>query len=321
MFARFGSRQVFALSDAINEENSVMTTATSSTFCGIEMTEVRRLTLEKLFSKLSDVASFPATAQRLLELTNDENADGAEIREVIQTDPALVANILKRANSAYYSLANKVTDIRSALSVLGMREIRNMATTIFLTKFSEAKSDHGTYRRQALWDHSVAVGLAAKFLSKQTGKGVPEEAYMAGLLHDIGYILCDQFLNKHFRLMIDQLQESVATPDIENQLLTFDHAMLGGFVAQKWKFPESAVHAITFHHKPHEYQGEYGDTLNIVVLANYLCSQAGYLSLGVNNALLPEAALLNQLGLQPNALETLPEQLQDTLKAVRAVPS
>jgi HD-like signal output (HDOD) protein len=164
----------------------------------------------------------------------------------------------------------------------------------------------------------VAVGTAARFIAKFTHKGVPEEAYMAGLLHDFGFILCDQFLHKHFCTIIDQLQSTESTTNVENRVLSFDHAMLGGYVAQKWNFPESAVDAITFHHKPQEYRGLHEETLHIVVLANYLCSQAGYLSLGVNNALPPDSKILSSLELEASALTSLSEQLAEPLQAVQA---
>ncbi len=167
-------------------------------FCGAAMNPIRRLALEKLFAKISDVAAFPATAQKILELTSGENVNGDEVREVIQTDPALVANILRRVNSSIYALSTKVADVRTAVNLLGYREIRNLAMTVFLSKFNEKPSDHGQYKRQNLWNHCVAVGTAARFIAKQTHCGEPEEAYVAGLLHDFGFILCDQFLHPQF---------------------------------------------------------------------------------------------------------------------------
>jgi putative nucleotidyltransferase with HDIG domain len=283
------------------------------------MDEVRRAALDRLFARMSDVASFPAAAQQLLELTANENSSGAEIRDVIQTDPALVANILKRVNSSFYGLANKVTDIRSALSLLGTREIRNMAMTTFLARFNANQSEHGTYRREALWTHCVATGVAARVLAKELGKGVPEEAYMAGLLHDFGYILCDQFLHKHFCQVIDRITPDVPSVAIENEVLTFDHAMLGGFVAEKWQFPDSAVDAITYHHRPQDYHGLHDDTLHLVVLANYLCSEAGYLSLGVPNTPAPGAELLSAIDCDSARLPSLREKVQQAITSAKSL--
>lgn len=293
-----------------------MSTAATITFCGMEMNEVRHLALEKLFSRISDVASLPTTAQRLLELTSQESAQVDEIREVIQTDPALMANILRRVNSAYYGLATKVADVRSAISLLGLREIRNLAMTIFLSKYYDKPSDHGPYRRNALWDHCVAVGTAARLTAQITGKSVPEEAYVAGLLHDFGFILFDQFLHKHFCLILDELNEFTPTCDVENRVLTFDHAMLGGFVATKWNFPESAADAITFHHRPLDYHGSHAGTLHVVVLANWLCSEAGRLSLGVPNVIRPEPEIFMSLGVDDASLREIREKLEQELAKV-----
>jgi len=293
--------------------------ASSTTFCGTEMNEVRRVALERLFSRISDVASLPTTAQKLVELTSQESAPVDEIREVIQTDPAFLANLLKRVNSSYYSLSNKVADVGSAISLLGLGEIRNLAMTIFLSKYAEQPSDHGPYRRTSLWSHCVAVGAAARLIARTTGKGVPEEAYVAGLLHDFGFILLDQYLPKHFHMIIDEIGESTPTHEVENRILTFDHAMLGGFVARKWNFPESAADAITYHHRPLEYRGAHRETLNAVVLGNWLCSQEGHLSLGVANLSRPEPELFLGLGVDDASLAELQRKLTEELEKVRGI--
>lgn len=282
------------------------------------MNEARRIALEKLFCRISDVASLPTTAQKLVELTSQEAAPVDEIRTVIENDPAFLANLLRRVNSAYYGLANRVSDVRAAISLLGIREIRNLATTIFLSKYYDKPSDHGPYRRNSLWTHCVAVGTAARLIAKSTGNGVPEEAYVAGLLHDFGFILLDQFLPKHFQLIIDELDEHTPTCEVENRILTFDHAMLGGFVARKWNFPDSAADAITFHHRPLDYRGPCAGTLDAVVLANWLCSQSGHLSLGVPNLTRPVAEVFMRLGVDDATLSELQASLPKELEKIQS---
>jgi HD-like signal output (HDOD) protein len=289
---------------------TAMNATATITFCGMEMDEGRRLALERLFSRISDVASLPTTAQKLLELTALDTPPVDEIRDVIETDPALLANLLRRVNSGYYGLATKVSDARSAIALLGMQEIRNLAATIFLSKFYDQPSDHGPYRRTQLWDHCVAVGTTSRMIARQTHRCVPEEAYVAGLLHDFGFILLDQFLHKHFCMVLDQLDEHTATHEVENRILTFDHAMLGGFVAHKWCFPQPAIDAITFHHRPLDYHGDHAATLHAVVLANWLCSDLGRLSLGVNNLPQPEPEVFHGLGLDDASLCDLRTQLE-----------
>ena len=121
----------------------------------------------------------------MLQLTEDENADPEQLREAIQSDPVLVARILRRLNSSYYALSQKVSDLKTAISLLGMREIRNLALTVFVSRFFEGGTVHGTYKRENLWSHSVGVAVASRLVARVCGRGACEEAYIAGLLHDI----------------------------------------------------------------------------------------------------------------------------------------
>src|SRR3954470_11316198 len=117
------------------------------------MTEDRRLALERLFARIGDVATLPATAHKVLKLTEDENGDAEKLREAIQGDPVLVARILRRLNSSYYALSQKVSDLKTAIALLGMREIRNLALTVFVSRFFEGGTSRGAYRRENLWAH------------------------------------------------------------------------------------------------------------------------------------------------------------------------
>jgi len=279
-----------------------------------ELSDERRAALERLFSRIGEVTSLPSTAQRVLQLTEGE-AMGEELREVIQGDPVLVAKILRRLNSSYYALSNKVVDVRTAVSLLGFREIRNLALTVFVGKMYEhPQLEHSRYKRENLWSHSVAVAAAARLVSRVCGKASGEEAYIGGLLHDLGLILLDQTLPKHFRKVLDGIDPATPTCVVENRVLTFDHASLGGYVATRWNLPEQVADAIAFHHAPSQYQGRHADLVNVVAVANYLCSRAGWTSLGVHNVPAPPDEVYSQLGLDQVSLGIIWDELETTLE-------
>jgi putative nucleotidyltransferase with HDIG domain len=279
-----------------------------------DISDERRAALERLFNRIGEVTSLPSTAQRVLQLTEGE-AMGEELREVIQGDPVLVAKILRRLNSSYYALSNKVVDVRTAVSLLGFREIRNLALTVFVAKMYERPQlEHSRYKRENLWAHSVAVAAASRLVSRVCGKATGEEAYIGGLLHDLGLILLDQTLPKHFRKVLDGIDPATPTCVVENRVLTFDHASLGGYVATRWKLPEQVADAIEFHHAPNQYQGRHADLVNVVAVANYLCSRAGWTSLGVHNVPPPPDEVYSQLGLDQVALGIIWDELETTLE-------
>ncbi|HEY2412513.1 MAG TPA: HDOD domain-containing protein, partial [Pirellulaceae bacterium] len=103
----------------------------------LPMTEERRVALERLFARIGEVACLPAAAERVLRITESENTDADELCEAIQNDPVLVARVLRRLNSSYYSLSQKISDLKTAVNLLGQREIRNLALTVFVSKIFE----------------------------------------------------------------------------------------------------------------------------------------------------------------------------------------
>jgi HD-like signal output (HDOD) protein len=284
-------------------------------------TQERQVALERLFARIGDVATLPSVAQKVLQLTTDENADAERLREAIQSDPVLVARILRRLNSSYYGLSQRISDIKAAIAILGMREIRNLAVTVFVGRLFDGGSPRGTYKRENLWSHSVGVAVAARLVARVCGHGACEEAYIAGLLHDLGFILLDQTLRRHFFKVLDALDDSTPTPIVENRLLGFDHAALGGFVARKWNFPESVAEAITFHHQPCAYEGAHKDLVNVVAVANYLCTRAGVTSLGIANVPQPPEAVYGELGLDQVTLAIIWEELDTALEKASALAS
>jgi HD-like signal output (HDOD) protein len=279
----------------------------------------RREALERLFVKMEQVAALPTIAQRVLQLTDSDNVRSDELREAIQNDPILVARILRRLNSSYYSLSTKVTDLRTAISLLGFREIRNLALTVCVSRMFETPGHHGTYRREALWEHCVAVGAASRLVARVCGRGVPEEAYIAGLLHDLGIILIDQSLRRHFCNIVSSVGPNAMTCDVENRILSFDHALLGSFVAAKWNLADPVIDAIAYHHASGDYQGPNRDLVYVVAVANYLCSRAGWTSLGVHNVASPPDSVYAGLGLDQISLAIIWDELEPTLERAESL--
>ncbi len=274
----------------------------------------RAAALERLFARIGEVATMPAAAHKVLRLTADEKADHDRLRDAIQGDPVLVARILRRLNSSYYALSHKISSIKTAITLLGTREIRNLALTVFASKLFEPSSSYGRYRREALWSHSVGVAVASRLVARVCGKGHGDEAYVAGLLHDLGLILLDQTLQRHFHKVIDSIDEATPTHVVETRMLSFDHATLGGFVARRWNFPDQIADAITFHHQPWSYTGAHKDLVQVVSVANYLCSRAGATSLGVHNVTPPPDEIYANLGLDQVTLAIIWDELAASLE-------
>ncbi|MGI8982774.1 MAG: HDOD domain-containing protein [Pirellulaceae bacterium] len=284
-----------------------------------DMAPERRKALERLFKQIGTVTSLPAVGQRVLVLTEDESTSFDELRDAIQSDPVLVARMLRRLNSSYFGLSHKIADVRTAVNLLGVREIRNLAITVCMSKMFEGDGSHGAYCRESLWAHSVSVGVCARLVARVCGRGMPGEAYVGGLLHDLGLILLDQTLRPHFVRVLEKISPAVSTCAAEIEEFSFDHATLGGFVAQRWNFPQQIVDAITYHHHPLSYHGPHPEMVYLVAIANFLCSQAGRTSLGVHNVAPPPEEVYSRLGLDPISLQIIDSELEAKLDNAEAL--
>jgi HD-like signal output (HDOD) protein len=271
--------------------------------------------LAKLFQRIGEMSTLPTAAQRIMQLASDESASTSDLLAAIEGDPVLAAKILRRVNSAFYGLRYKVSDLQSALSLLGFREIRNLALTVYLARnFTQG----GTYRgfsREALWHHCVAVGQGARLIAKSTRRAVADEAYLAGLLHDLGLILLDRFLPQYLRQVVDRVEQGVPTCQAERELFPFDHTLLGAYVAVQWNFPSHIVAAIRYHHEPRWAPGAFREMAAVVSIANGLCARAGFHSLGPGAEPVIDDEALAVLKLSPAQLEALWKSLRDSLES------
>mgnify|MGYP002624208582 CR=1 FL=1 len=271
--------------------------------------------LAKLFSRISQVTTLPAAAQRIMELASDQSSNTSDLLKAVEGDPVLAAQVLRRVNSAFYGLRNRVDDLRSAIALLGFREIRNLALTVYLSRMFDSTSKYRGFSREGLWQHSVAVAHAARLISVTCRRESPDEAYLAGLLHDTGLILLDQYMAKYLMQVIDQVSEGAQTCDAEHQVLPFDHTLLGAYVATQWSFPAGVIAAIRYHHQPLEAPSDYRQIASITTIANYLCHRAGVSSLGTQNAFAPSEKVFATLSLDQTQLAEIWEQLQEALQS------
>ena len=270
--------------------------------------------IQRLFRRISEVSSLPAVALQIIEVANDPNAGAEDLHRAVQFDAALAMRIMRTVNSSYYSLQNKVADLKLAITLLGFKEIRNLAMTAYVSQLFKADAGHGAYSREHLWNHFIGVGSVARLIAETTHTVPPREAYLAGLLHDLGIILLDQYLHKPFCQIIDRLGEDVPVCDLERQVLGFDHAELGEYVAAQWNLPGHLTTTIRYHHAPLEYVGPHQAMVYTVALANFLCDAKELTSRPTSRLQVPPADVFNGIGLDKHGVSSIWGQLDATLE-------
>ena len=268
-----------------------------------------------LFARISEVSTLPAVAMRIIQVANDSTTGAADLLEVVEYDAAMAARIMRTVNSSFYSMQNKVADLKLAITLLGFKEIRNLAMTAYVAQLFKKGKGYGTYTREGLWNHMIGVGIVARLIAEVSRKTAPREAYLAGLLHDFGFILVDQYLNKPFHQLIDSLTEDRSHVEAEEEVLGFDHAALGAYVGNQWRLPEHLVATIRFHHDPTSYVGDHWAMVHTVALADFFCNAKNVSALGVRNTVTPPTQIFSALSLQKSQVNRIWENLDEALKA------
>ena len=206
------------------------------------------ITQELLRQRARTLPSLPATVLALGEAVADERCTVDKVLGILAKDPPLSASMLRMANSVLYGGEQAVTDLRSAVLRLGYDAVLNLGRTAGVIRTYRGASHLEVVK---LWQHSVAVGLVSKGLAGLARKKhLMEQAFMAGLLHDIGKIALDLCFPEEYGPVLAAYQAGQPIVEAERAILGLTHADLGGMLAEEWNFPESLGQAIRRHHDP-----------------------------------------------------------------------
>lgn len=231
-------------------------------------------TLERIFEKLVNLPTFPKVIQKALALLNDPNSSIAKLAELLRYDPAITANILRFTNSAHFGLAQRITDLETALTFLGQQHISEILLASASLPYLNTPIAGYRMEPRDLWRHSIATAIAAETLAKFCSYSDPSTAFTGALLHDTGKIALNIFVGGRLEEIFQMArQEKMLFTEAEWRVLGGDHAVIGAEILQLWEFPSDIVRAVRNHHDPDLY---IQDTLSsIIALANILVIQLG----------------------------------------------
>ena len=193
---------------------------------------------------------FPKSAHRIMELAADINCNPKDLVEIIEHDPIITMKLLKLVNSAFFSLARKITSVRHALVYLGMNTIKNIALSIATVNALPHKQLHNFNTHDFLIHSLTTASIAQKISDRFNTSQESSDAFIAGLLHDFGKIVFAQFASLEFSHALDRsLKENQSLHLIEQEMLGIDHAEIGGLLAERWALPSDLIICIRDHHK------------------------------------------------------------------------
>lgn len=212
------------------------------------MTQLR---LEYIVSKVDDMKVLPQIINKIVFLTENPDSTIGDMEREILKDQVLTTKILRLANSTHYGYARKISTISEATVLLGFQAIKSiaLASTVSIYLTSELKGY--SLKKNELWTQSQTCAIISRYIAKYLNYPNPEEAYIAGLLRDIGKTVLNQHMEKEYIEVLSKIEtDGISFLEAERKILGFDHAKVGEKVAMKWNLPEDLVDAIGHHHTP-----------------------------------------------------------------------
>ena len=206
--------------------------------------------LEAIVADIKELPTLPQVAVTLMDLLDDPNTGAPQINRVMARDPALASKILKLVNSAYYGLSNRVSSLNQAIVILGFKTVKSIALSASVMGLFKTHAEKGTFDRSLFWKHSIASACVARLVARKQKGADPEAAFSAGLLHDIGKLVLDQYLPVDMESIVGIAQKDKSDfISAERKVLETTHAEIGRWVAEKWGLPKELVGAIGYHHE------------------------------------------------------------------------
>jgi HD-like signal output (HDOD) protein len=202
---------------------------------------------------LANVYNLPAMSATMLEvskLLDDPSTNTAALSKIIGRDQGLSTKILSIANSPLYGLTRKVSTIDFAILIIGYQDIKNIVVALTMVDSFRNKSDK-YLDQNSFWMHSMLAGTASKRVAEDLGFRIGSEAFVAGLLHDLGLPVMHKFFKSEFELIVNDFRDNeVPVLEAEVKHLGLDHQEIGNYLATKWSLPEHLTASILYHHKP-----------------------------------------------------------------------
>ncbi len=235
-----------------------------------------KLKTDALIKKIEQIPTLPAISQKVLETLRDEDAPMDKIARLIEQDQALAVNVLKIANSSFYGCLSTVSSIDHALVVLGMKEIKSILLGFSVHNFFSNHQAKKRFDHEKFWRHGIICSQVAKLLGRQFRIQNDSTLFLIGLIHDIGKIVVDQYLQEDFEQIIDHISAGKTTfSTAEKAVLGVTHYQIAAKLLKQWQFPNNVIMPVLYHHAPW-YDKNHEMSSIIIFLANKLTHLAGH---------------------------------------------
>ncbi|HSU68505.1 MAG TPA: HDOD domain-containing protein [Tepidisphaeraceae bacterium] len=231
----------------------------------------------EVLKKVTTIATLPQVTSQIIKIVEDPKSTAQQLNKVVSHDPALVTRILKVVNSAFYGLPGQIGSIERAIVILGLNGVKNTAVAASLGQLFRGAELCQGFTAKDLWTHCTAVAVVARDLARNMKLNLSDEAFLAGLIHDIGLLVQLQLYPEKLREVCDAARADGSDfCELERKLIGLDHQQLGMGLTEQWKFPRACQLVAGYHHQPLALADPSRHLVSIVHVADTLCCQSSH---------------------------------------------
>jgi HD-like signal output (HDOD) protein len=280
---------------------------------------VAKKELQSKIEQITNLPTLPAIVTRVMHIVNDPSSSASDVAFVVGQDLALSAKILRLANSAFYGVPRTITSINNAVVILGLKVINTIVLSLTVFDLFPHEKKSSLFNRTAFWRHSTSCALMCRFLAERMKKFVlfdAEEAFCAGLLHDIGKVVMEQYLHEDFHKALKHAkQHRVPLFEAEQETLGYAHTDVAQWLTSGWQLPVELQLPLVYHHDP-QHATDCADIVALCHYADFLCYELK-LTIDEDYATPPlNQASADLLELAPKDIEELAARLSIELERV-----
>ncbi len=275
--------------------------------------------IQALLDDIGDIPTLPSIATAIMEKTLDSKVSAKQIAEMVERDQALSIKVLKVANSPFYRRIKEISTIRGAVMLLGFNVLKSIELSIsVINLFNEKNKCALDFYK--FWQHSIACAVCAKSIAQKVYPSASEDAFVAGLLHDLGKVVADQLICKkgeYGEVLEVMNRANTDIIEVETNIMGVDHATLGRFLMEKWNLPSVLAKAVGFHHSLTGITNdeETKKLCSVVHVADIVTNHLG-LGIGISERGFVDPALLSHMGLSSHDIQDISIALKDSISSI-----
>lgn len=240
----------------------------------------RKKDIRSVVKKIHNLPTLPQIRTRIIELASDPEVSMEELSQAMSQDPPLAGRVLRVANSPFYGMSREVDSLKLALVILGISETKNIVLGLSILNILKDLDSNMAYDREKFWLHSAGCGVISRILGRKLDLKTDGADFIAGLLHDMGKIVIDEYMSEEFSHILKKTHDDEASMlEAEKELLGETHASIGAALAEEWRLPETLCDALAYHHEVPSIQPEkvLKDPLigSLAYVAEALCGDHG----------------------------------------------